>query len=342
MSAAASPSSDDWTRRPEGGGRFAFRLIGGFARHFGRTPARLLLYPITLYYLVVRGPERRASRAYLARVLGRPARLRDIARHIHTFAATILDRVFLLCGRFDDFDIAIEGLPALAERIERGEGVLLYGSHLGSFEALRALAARHPEVPLRIVLDKQHNPALTQVLDALNPPLARHVIDAGQDGPSIVLAIRQAIDAGALVAVLADRARPGEPAMPVRFLGAPAPFPLAPWQIAAVLGAPVVLAFGLYEGGRRYRLVFEQFSDGRPVARQDRARVLPEWIRRYAGRLQAHALAAPYNWFNFYDFWQADDARSAASNADATPPAMPAGHAGPGPGPGDPPARRRP
>ncbi|QDH68809.1 LpxL/LpxP family acyltransferase [Marilutibacter alkalisoli] len=299
----------DWTRRPEGGGRVAFWLIGTFARRFGRTPARLLLYPITLYYLAMRGPERRASRAYLERILGRRARLRDVARHIHTFAATILDRVFLLCGRFDDFEIAIEGLEALVGRAQRGEGMLLFGSHLGSFEALRALAAKHSEVQLRIVLDKQHNPALTGMLDALNPELARNIIDAGQDGPSIVLAIRQAIDDGAMVAVLADRVRPGETVEPVPFLGAPAPFPLAPWLIAAVLGAPVVLVFGLYQGGRRYRLVFEPFNAGGTIARRERERTLSQWVHRYAARLESHARSAPFNWFNFYDFWQNDDAR---------------------------------
>ena len=55
--------SAHWKQRPEGGGRFALSLIRGIARWCGRAPARLLLLPITLYFLLVRGPERRASRA---------------------------------------------------------------------------------------------------------------------------------------------------------------------------------------------------------------------------------------------------------------------------------------
>src|SRR5690606_36154379 len=66
------PGGAGWKQRPEGGGRFAIWLIRSIALRLGRAPARLLLYPITLYFLLVRGPERRASRAYLARVLGRP------------------------------------------------------------------------------------------------------------------------------------------------------------------------------------------------------------------------------------------------------------------------------
>ncbi|MDQ3288981.1 MAG: acyltransferase, partial [Pseudomonadota bacterium] len=194
--------SSHWKKRPEGGGRFALWLIRTIAKRGGRSAARALLYPITAYFMLVRGPERAASRAYLGRVLARPARLLDVARHIHTFAATILDRVFMLGGEMTRFEVEIKGLVPLHEQIDRGEGVLLFGSHLGSFEVLRVLARQRPDVTVRVVLDKAHNPDITRLLDALNPEIARTVIDAGQDGPSIVLAIQQATDAGAVVALL--------------------------------------------------------------------------------------------------------------------------------------------
>lgn len=300
--------SRDWTARPEGGGLFALWLIRSIARYGGRAVARPLLWPITLYFLIKRGPERRASRAYLARVLDRPAHLGDVIRHIHTFASTILDRVFLLSGRLRRFEVDIHGLESLHAQIDLGRGVLLFGSHLGSFDVLRVLARERPDVKVRVVLDKGHNPAITQLLDALNPEIARSVIDAGQDGPSIVLAIKQAADEGALVALLVDRARAGEAAIEAPFLGGRARFPLAPWVIATMLGTPVSLAFGLYRGGRAYELSFEPFSDGLAAERQHRQALLHECVQRYAARLEHHARRAPYNWFNFFDFWHADDA----------------------------------
>jgi predicted LPLAT superfamily acyltransferase len=298
----------DWKQRPEGGGWFAIWLIRTIARVGGRAVARMLLPPITLYFLLVRGPERRASRDYLRRVLDRRPGLPDVARHIHSFASTILDRVFMLSGQTDRFDIRTEGLDALHEQIDRGRGVLVFGSHLGSFEVLRVLARQRPDVTVRVVLDKAHNPAMTQLLDALNPEIARTVIDAGQDGPSIVMAIREATEAGALVALLVDRTQPGQPSQPAAFLGATAHFPTAPWLIASVLKVPVVLAFGLYRGGRRYDLAFEVFSEGIDVPRAQRAQMLAGLVQRYAARLAHHARSAPFNWFNFYDFWQTDHA----------------------------------
>ena len=296
-----------WKQRPEGGSRFAFHLIRFIASNGGRAIARLTLYPIVAYFLLVRGPERRASRAYLARVLDRAPGLSDVARHIHTFAATILDRLYMLSRGMDRFDVRVSGLEPIDRQLERGQGMLLFGSHLGSFEALRVLARQRPELKVRVVLGRAHNPQLTELLDALDPQIAGNVIDAGQDGPSIVFAIKQATDEGALVALLVDRAAPGEAATSVSFLGASASFPTAPWLIAAALKLPVVLAFGLYRGGSRYDLVFETFSEGVAIERHNRAAVLAALVQRYAERLQAHARSAPFNWFNFYDFWHADD-----------------------------------
>ena len=297
----------DWKQRPEGGGWVALWMIRAIARSGGRSVARLLLYPITAYFLIVRGPERGASLDYLTRALPRPPGLIDLARHVHTFASTILDRVFLLSGQVQRFQINISGLAEVHTLLDQGKGLLMFGSHLGSFEVMRVLARQRPDIQVRVVLDRAHNAAVTQLLEALNPEIARTVIDAGQDGPSIVLAIKQATAEGALVAMLVDRARPGEPWIAAPLLGAQAPFPVAPWLIAAALKVPVALAFGLYRGGNRYDLAFEVFSQGLTVERHNRRQRLAELVAAYAQRLEHHMRSAPYNWFNFYDFWRTDD-----------------------------------
>ncbi|MCD9085387.1 acyltransferase [Stenotrophomonas sp. SY1] len=296
----------DWKHRPEGGGRGPIRLIGLIARRGGRSVARACLYPITAYFFFMRGSERRASRDYLQRVLGRPVRSWDIARHIHTFAATILDRVFLLAGRQHLFDIRTEGTEQLLETIDQGRGVLLFGSHLGSFDALRALSRQRPDLKLRVLLDRSHNEAITELLAELDPALAAGIIDAGQDGPSIALAIQQALQEGAMVSLLVDRVRPGDAAVRVPLLGGEAPFPVAPWLLASVLKAPVMLVFGLYRGGNRYDLHFESFAQAVDIPRANRSEALATLIQRYVCRLEHHLHGAPYNWFNFYDFWQSE------------------------------------
>jgi predicted LPLAT superfamily acyltransferase len=296
----------EWIDRPEGGSAFGYRLISTFAMLCGRTAARLVLYPITAFYLVRRGPERRAARKYLERVLGRKPSLWDVAKQIHCFAAVTLDRVFLLSESFKRFDIRVIGLDDMRQQWAKKRGVLVFGSHLGSFDSLRVLAEFRRDVKVRVVLDVEQNPTITNVLNTLNPEMARSIINARRDGAVTALAIKEALDETALVTLLVDRARPGNQVVTADFLGKPAPFPTGPWQLAAALKVPVVLCFGLYRGGNRYDLHFELFAETVRMERSDRQASLNAIIQRFADRLAHYAQSAPYNWFNFYDFWQTD------------------------------------
>ena len=305
-----------WLERPEGGSAFALTLIRTFAMLCGRTAARLVLFPVTLYFLIRRGPERRASRDYLEKLTGRKATLWQVARHIHCFAAVTLDRVFLLSERFKRFDIRTSGLEVLRQAWRQQRGVLIFGSHLGSFDALRVFAQLREDVKVRVVIDIEQNPAMTSVLNSLNPTLAASIINARQEGTTTALAIKEALDEKALVTLLIDRARPGNAVIAADFLGAPAPFPTAPWMLAAALRVPVVLCFGLYRGGNRYDLHFELFCESLTLERSRREAGLTEVVQRFADRLAHHARSAPYNWFNFYDFWHLQ-ARPADADAAA-------------------------
>lgn len=295
-------------------------MMSTFARLCGRTAARVVLFPITAFFLLRRAPERRAARNYLALALGRAATLRDVAKQFYCFAAVILDRVFLLSESFKRFEIKVHGLPDLRQQWAKQQGVLVFGSHLGSFDALRVLGDIRKDVKLRVVLDTEQNPALTRFLNSFNPDLARSIINARQDGTVTALAIKEALDEAALVTLLVDRARPGNQVTLVNFLGKPAPFPTGPWQIAAALKVPVVLCFGLYRGGNRYELHFEVFAESVRVERADREASLNAIIQRYADRLAHYTRSAPYNWFNFYDFWQPNPPSSDRDPARVHPP----------------------
>ncbi len=306
-----------WTQQSEGGGRFALWLIRTIGLRLGRGPARLLLYPITLYFFLRRGAERRASRAYLERITGRPASAWQVMRHIHGFAATILDRIFLLTGHLDRFDIGVHGIDDLHDQMRPDRGVLLLGAHVGSFEALRVLSLRRPDVKVRVVLDTQQTPAMTELLHELNPAIARNVIDASQPGHEIVLALHDAMQEGALATLLGDRARPHENTVIVDFLGSPARFPVSPFLIASMLKVPIVLCLGIYGGGRRYDLHFEVLAERLDLPRRGREAELRAIVQRYATRLEQHVRLHPYNWFNFYDFWNLDAPRADEPAVDA-------------------------
>ncbi|MGH8173699.1 MAG: acyltransferase [Rhodanobacteraceae bacterium] len=316
-------SEQHWSDRPEGGGHLAFWLICTIALKCGRPVARACLYPITLYFFLRRGYERRVSYAFLERAFGRPANAWQVMRHIHRFASTMLDRVYLLSDRYMRFDVRVHGLAELVSRMQPDRGVLLLGAHVGSFEALRVLAVERPDVKVCAVLDTQKTPALTAILHALNPGIARNVIDASRPGTEIVLALGEALNDGALATLLADRARAHESTVVVDFMGSPAAFPAAPFLIASVLKVPVVLCQGMYRGGKRYDLYFEAFADELALPRRARKAELRAVVQRYATRLEHYVRQDPYNWFNWHDFWNLegfDDAHAVAGERDLSDP----------------------
>jgi predicted LPLAT superfamily acyltransferase len=293
-----------WRAARERGSPALLHFMIWVTRRLGRAVGRALLPPIVLYFVVFSGRARAASRTWLTRALGRPATLADVFRHYHTFAATLLDRVYLLSGRWDYFDVRLHGTEALRTIVERGAGCVLLGSHLGSFEALRAAAVFDAHWPLVMLMDNANARKVARAFGALNPDLAGMIIEAGM--PDSLIRAKARLDAGALLGILGDRVRPGDRAVPCPFVGGMMRFPEAPFVIAAVLDAPVVLCFALYRGGRRYDLHFEVFRDPLELPRGGRAEALATLAREYAGRLEHYARSAPYNWFNFYDVWNAE------------------------------------
>ena len=317
-------TTEHWQSRPEGGGYFAIWLIRTIGLYCGRTFARLFLYPVTLYFYFRRGLERRSSYDYLQRVFGKRATAWQVMKLIHAFASTILDRVFLLARGLKGFEITTHGLEHLHAQLDAGRSVLLLGAHYGSFEAARVLATHRPQYKLRLVMDKSKMPALTEVLGALAPDLAAGIIDAARGGTEVVLAVADAVrDGSSMVALLGDRGRAHEQMREALFMGEPAPFPVAPWLIAAALDLPVILSLGIYRGGNRYELIFEPLADRIVLPRRDREAALDAYIRHYAARLEHYVREAPYNWFNFYDFWHS----LPPDEADQQRPVVAAGHA---------------
>ncbi len=297
--------SSHWKGQGERGTTGALRLILWIALHLGRFAARSLLYPITLYFLVTAGTARRASREYLSRILERPTGIRDTARHIHTFSATILDRVFLMANRFDQVDVAIHSHPLIAEYSGAGKGCILLGSHLGSFEILRATAIVKRELPLKILMVPHHNEMMMKVLSELNPRLNDSIIPLGQ--PDTLIRAKEALAQGGIIGVLGDRVADSSKIVHCQFLGRETEFPQGPMLMASILKAPVFLFFGLYLGGNRYVIHIEHFADEVTTERGRRDEMLQQWTQRYADRLEYYARMAPYNWFNFYDFWGTDE-----------------------------------
>jgi predicted LPLAT superfamily acyltransferase len=290
-----------WLDYRERGSLIAYQLIAQIALRLGRRFARLLLYPICVYYLVFSRTTPRASRQYLTHVWGRAPRLREVYRHHLDFAAVLLDRVFLNSGQYDRFDVTCHNPELLQEIIGSRRGAVMLGAHMGSFELMREFALKYG-LMVNMLMYEDNAQKIARVMGGLDVGGRRRIIPIGR--LDSLLQARQRLDEGELVGLLGDRTTGAERRVAADFFGAPAHFPASPIQAAAALGAPVILFFGLYRGGNRYDVYLECLADPLKINRRKPAE-LDVWVQRYAARLEHYCRLAPYNWFNFFDFWAA-------------------------------------
>ncbi|HEY7239200.1 MAG TPA: acyl-CoA synthetase [Burkholderiales bacterium] len=308
--------ASEWVRRPERSNALALRAIVWVATVVGRAAARLLLHPICLYFVAFSPRARRASREYLGRVLGRKARLRDLFRHYHSFAAVLLDRIFLLNDELARFEVRMHGVEVFEEAMAGGEGCMMLSAHLGSFEVARAFG-RTKGLRIRMLMYEENARKVGAILRAVNPRLHDDVIPLGR--LDAMLQVEAALGRGEVVGMLADRslgamgtmqgAMHGKMSGATRaarceFLGQPAQFPTGPIRIGIILNRPILLLFGVYRGANCYDVYIERFAAPDEARGHARDAAVDQLLRRYVGRLEHYCRIAPYNWFNFYDFWR--------------------------------------
>jgi predicted LPLAT superfamily acyltransferase len=291
-----------WHSVPERGSDPLIRFVAWLSLRVGRPVVRLLLYPIMGYFFLSSKVGWPASRKYLAAVFGRPPTLGQCFRHHMTFARVTHDRIHLLAGRLEEFEVSIKGLEVVEAQLEKNQGCLFLGAHLGSFEVLRTFGMLQENMPIKILLYPENARRTIALMETLNPELAQEIIPLGRAN-SMILAKRH-VDDGGIIGVLGDRVTRGDKVVRANFLGQPADFPVGPMLLASMLKVPVVLFCGLYLGGTRYEINFELFADGIVLDPETRQQDLQRWIDRYAARLDHFCRQSPYNWFNFYDFWE--------------------------------------
>ena len=301
------PPRAAWARDGERSNPMTLRLMTWISLRLGRRLARGVLVGVAAYFVLFAPRARQASRRYLQRALGREPGWLDGFRHVFSFAATVHDRVYLLNDRHDLFDIRAHGLEHIEAVLSSGRGAFLLGAHFGSFEVMRALARRRGGLEVSLLMYEDNARKINAALNAINPAATQDIIPLGR--VDSMLRLQERLDAGAVVGMLADRSLRDDATMTLPFLGAPAPWPRGPLRLAALLRRPVLFMAGIYLGGNRYEIHFQPLADFTDTPRGERAAALDAALERYVGQLQARCLAAPYNWFNFYDFWQEPDPR---------------------------------
>lgn len=316
--AAARPR---WAQKAERGSALALRVLMRVLHALGhRGTRRLLVHPVAAYFLLTDREARRASRAYFERLaslpegraaLGHAPGWRDSHRHLVEFCTSVFDRVCVWAGQADDFELIHRGADHFAHLPDREgagsnslgkSGAMIVSAHLGTFDMMRAICME-AQVPVSAVMYGANAETINTFLSTLNPDLDLDLIHLHPGDPSATLQIRGAVERGHFVVIMGDRVGLGGDAQKATFLGRSARFPTGPFQLATLIGCPLMMATAVRVGTAAYRVDSEPLYAGGRVPRRERDKVVGELVERYAAYLERACMGAPHQWFNFFDFW---------------------------------------
>jgi len=305
---AAQPSPAGWAGTRERGAYFMMRLTLLGIRVFGRWVMLPVVHLVALYFFLFGRSGRDASLDYLRRVqaavpeAGLKPTWRHSYRHFRAFGTAILDKIDTWSGRMKYQDVVFEQRADMTRAAEQPRGVVVFGSHLGNLEVLRALGTLGSRVKLNVLVHTKHADYFNRIMQLAGATDVELVQVTSLD-PTTAFALREKVDRGEWVVITGDRVPVhGGRTVDVTLLGDTAPLPIGPYIIAGLLQCPVHLLFCLRRSGRNH-VYFEHFADRIEWTKATRNAVLQDCARRYAARLEHYLRLAPLQWFNFYPFW---------------------------------------
>ncbi len=302
-----------WSQIAERGSLWGLRVSVWCYRAFGRGAATALCHAIVAYFFLTDRAGRSASRAYLRRVRATPRGravldhepgLWDSFLHYRSFALSIVDRIAIWFGRGDEFEYDLHGVDYFDRLAEEGRGAIVLGAHLGSFDALRLLAAR-TGTRVNVLMFTEHAHRINAVLRELSPGFEARVIRVAPGSVGAVFEVRRCVDRGEIVAILGDRVEPNDRGRTcrIRFLGGAVELPQAPFLLAQLLDCPILFMIALRQGPARYEVFAEELVPPAGASRPGRDERVRALLLDYAARLEHHCVRNPFQWFNFFDYW---------------------------------------
>jgi predicted LPLAT superfamily acyltransferase len=308
---SANPGEAPWWRMAERGSRLGMRLLALGCKTIGPRLTAWWLHPIVAYFLLTGRPARDASRRYFEQ-LGQTSAQQDTPRpgwlsayrHMLAFAQSGFDKLTAWSGHVEPAEVCFHDTGALDALLASGQGALVIGSHLGNLEMARALATRGAKTKVTAIVYTEHARRFNSVLASANRDFSQHLLEVNDFGPETAMMMQERVARGELLVIVGDRTPAHESGRTTsaQFLGAQAPFAQGPYVLAHALACPVYLFFCLKEGSS-YRLYFEPFAERIELPRRERERHISTWAQQYATRLEHYCRKAPYQWFNFFDFW---------------------------------------
>jgi predicted LPLAT superfamily acyltransferase len=154
-----------------------------------------------------------------------------------------------------------------------------------------------------VLVHTAHAERFNRMLDRLNPGSKVRLLQVRDFSAATVMMLADRVAQGEFIAIAGDRVPlRGDRVVHADFLGHPAPLPIGPWLLASLLKCPAY-TIACVRIGERYRVRVEQLAERIELPRNAREQAIAGYAARFAAWMESQLQDAPYEWFNFFPFW---------------------------------------
>ena len=202
--------------------------------------------------------------------------------------------VALLAARFGDERLVVAS--------REGKGAILLTAHVGNFElgglflAQLGLKVAAVYVPDPSPVIERHREDARRMLGVRGLPI--------DTSPFAFLPVRKALEENTCVAIQGDRDVSGT-GLNMPFFGKTASFPVGPFRLAQVSGAPIFPVFVLQEDDGRYRTIVEEAIRVPNARGEEGEAAVTAALARFVASMERTIRAYPAQWYLFTRFWEA-------------------------------------
>ena len=287
---------------------------------------RVIAFPVGFFYFLFSKRGRTESRRYLQKIAPLVTNPKTVKKcrsffgpltHIVSFSLAIIEKLQSWGGKFPFKDINFydDDINELIRELENGKGVFLIFSHLGNTEMLRGLlnfgkTGVSRKIPVTAIMDVKVTAHFNRMLRELNPQSGMDIIGADEINPHTAILLEEKLEAGGMVVIAGDRTSADKDSknFMLPFLGKEAPFSSGVFYMAALMKAPVFFVFGLRRKVLSLRTKYDMHVHKCPLSfdysRKERMEKSLQMARSFASFLENYCKEQPFQWYNFFDFWQ--------------------------------------
>ncbi len=279
------------------GAVIGYKIFIFLIRKFGVKSAYFLLYFVSFYFLLFSIEGSKASYYYFNKRLGHSSfkSLIKVYKSYFVFGQTIIDKVTITSEIKNKFTFEHDGGEAIVDLLKKKQGGILISAHVGNFDIADYFFNEidfDSQINL-VTTDREHR-SIKDYLESISIKNNLKFIIVNED-LSHIFEINNALSNNELVCFTGDRYFEGSKVLSEYLLGKKTNFPAGTFLLGSRLNVPVLFVYVMKETNKHYHLYTRKAN----FKKRDAQSLLKNYTQSIEWILKKY----PYQWFNYFDFW---------------------------------------